>query len=140
MADIQLTEEEKQRLEKIDQALSGIKSSDIISDIIESYDIIMSVCDNFNGAAISQAFTAAENREHEEAFKKFVGAFKEETRTNETLHSLKMTDVFMGVARRVANNDKKLAALLPKKLGQKEAEVLEKCELKSLAAVVRAKL
>jgi hypothetical protein len=45
----------------------------------------------------------------------------------------------MRVALRVAANDAEIASLLPAKLGKRDAKVLEKCELKSLAALVRAK-
>lgn len=132
MAALNLSDEDKQRLKKIDKILDGAHRSGIVASIRK----------HFNGAAIHQAFTLAESEEQMCAVYATVGEFAGFTPgsgTNGTLPSLKSTDIFMSVARRVAS-DKDLATLLPKKLNKKDAEVLEKCELKSLAALVRAKL
>jgi len=47
---------------------------------------------------------------------------------------------FMKAARRVVNDDKALAAAMPGTFEQKDAELLEKHKLPSLAALVQAKL
>jgi hypothetical protein len=123
---LKLSREEKQSLEKVHDA-TGWRFS-------------VAVKEQFNAAGKLQKFateyTEAESNEQKAAIRGLLGMSEDQS----TLALLKATDIFLRVARRVGD-DKDLATLLPAgKFNEKDAETLEKCELKSLAAVVRARI
>lgn len=123
---LKLSNEEMKSLEKVHDA-TGWRFS-------------IAVKEHFNAAGTYQKFateyTEAESNEQKAAIRGLLHMSDEQS----TLALLKATDVFLRVARRVGD-DKDLATLLPAgKFDAKDAETLEKCELKSLAAVVRARI
>ena len=126
MTKIKLSREEKQRIEKIGNATS--------------WRFTISVKEHFNKVGKYEAFAAAPTEAEKKAQMDAMKGLFNMSESDANLATLKATDIFMGVARRIGT-DAELAALLPAgKLDQKDAELLEKCELKSLAALVRAKL
>lgn len=123
---LKLSNEEMKSLEKVHDA-TGWRFS-------------VAVKEQFNNAGKYQKFateyTEDESKEQKAAIRGLLHMSDEQS----TMALLKATDIFVRVARRVGD-DKDLAALLPAgKFDEKDAAVLEKCELKSLAAVVRARL
>lgn len=123
---IKLTKEEKKSLEKVHDA-TGWRFS-------------IAVKEQFNNAGkyekFATAYTEDESNEQKAAIRGLLNMSDEQS----TLALLKATDVFLRVACRVGD-DKELATLLPAgKFNEKDAETLEKCDLKSLAAVVRARI
>jgi hypothetical protein len=129
MAGIELSEEERIRLEKLAKTLAtqGDNKAGFPPAIVKSFN---------NEAAIGKNFTSAEAEERLEAI---YGSFGWRDAPI-VLASLKSTDVFARVARRVINDDKALAAVMPGSFDKKDADLLEKCEMKSLAALVRMRL
>lgn len=124
--ELKLSKEEKKSLEKVHDA-TGWRFS-------------VAVKEQFNAAGTYQKFateyTEAESNEQKAAIRGLLNMTDEQS----TLALLKATDVFLRVARRVGD-DKELAKLLPAgKFDEKDAAALEKCDLKSLAAVVRARI
>jgi len=147
MTDMIPNSAEAKRLDKIGEAFNN--------------DLLDSISNHFNGA-VTNAFTPDEDKENLNAIdetqkaleksSKLLAAgniFRAEIYSSEaTLASLKPIDLFMRVARRVGS-DAEIAACLPprksrtffpRRSDKKDAAVLEKYELKSLAAVIRAKL
>jgi hypothetical protein len=122
VTDITLTTEEKQRLEKID-------------DII-GWRQFIAVKEQFNKVGKLEAFAAAPtDAEKKEQYKLMRGMFGRDA----AVSSLKNADIFYQVARRVGT-DQELSATLPDgKFEAKDAELLEKCEMKALAALVKLK-
>lgn len=123
---LKLTKEEKKSLEKVHDA-TGWRFS-------------IAVKEQFNNAGKYEKFateyTEAESNEQKAAIRGLLNMSDEQS----TLALLKATDIFLRVARRVGD-DKDLATLLPAgKFDAKDADALEKCELKSLAAMVRARI
>lgn len=124
MPDIKLSREEKKRLEKIDDALD--------------WRFSVSVKEHFNKAGKLQAFAdAATEEEKKEQMKLLRFMFNDGVQG--TLTAVRNYDLFVQVARRVGT-DEELGALLPAgKLDAQDAALLEKCEMKSLAAIIRAR-
>lgn len=123
MTDLKLTREEKQRLEKIDDAIGWRQ--------------FISVKEHFNKAGKLEAFAAAPtDDEKKEQIKLMKAMFGRDG----AFASVRNADIFFQVARRVGT-DAELAPLLPDgKFDAKDAELLEKCEMKSLAALIKTKL
>ncbi|MBI3440390.1 MAG: hypothetical protein HY052_01055 [Proteobacteria bacterium] len=104
-----------------------------------NWRVTTSVKEHFNKAGKLEAFAAeatdVEKNEQKNAMKGLFFMSESEA----TLATLKATDIFMAVARRVGN-DAELAALLPAgKFDKTDIEILEKCQLKSLADLIRIK-
>lgn len=115
--------EEEKRLEKISDAFG--------------WRLTIAVKEHFNAAGKYQQFaeepTTAEKEAQVNAIKGLLWMSDKEA----VINSLKATDIFMSVARRVGSDDE-LAALLPRdKLDAKDVEALEKNQLPSLAALVK---
>jgi len=148
MTDLKLNEEEKQRLEKIAQAIGWGNMASVLTERFNS-----AAADNRPFLATYKAFTKKEGKEQtryiEESIRKHLDSTlfsvngKDAKSALSALKSaefdLKSADIFMRAARR-AGEGAELAALLPiNKLDKKDAAVLEKLKLSSLAAAVRAK-
>ncbi len=112
-----------QQLEKISNALS--------------WRFALAVKDHFNKAGQLETFANAVTPDEEKKQQQYGFAL---TFAEDELPLMKIHDVFAAVARRVANDDKALAALLPEKLDAADAVLLEKYELNALAALLRTKL
>ncbi|MGZ9097399.1 MAG: hypothetical protein ACXW30_03780 [Micavibrio sp.] len=124
MADVKLSKDEVKRLEKMEN--------------IFDYRFSIALKEHFNKAGkfndFANAPTEAEKKNQMEALRGLLRMTDQQA----TLALLKSSDIFTSVARRVGN-DKDLATLLPKdRLDEQDAAVLEKCQLNSLAALVRA--
>ncbi len=105
------------------------------------YHVTLDVKDHFNNAGKLEKFaltvTKEEIIEQREAMRGLIFMSDEDA----TLATLKVTDIFMRAARRVADDDKELAALLPAgKFAQQDIKILEKHGLKALSALVKAQL
>lgn len=123
MTDIKLTREEANRLDEITDAID--------------WRFTIAVKEHFNEAGKLQAFADAPT-EAEKAEQKATLRSLFNPGVKGTLASIKGTELFVQVARRIGT-DEELGALLPKgKLDEKDAALLEKCEMKSLAAIIRA--
>jgi hypothetical protein len=123
MTDLKLTRDEKKRLQKIDDAIGWRQ--------------FISVKEHFNKAGKLEAFatapTAEEKQEQVRMLKHIFGR-------DGAFASVRNADLFFQVARRIGT-DAELAPLLPDgKFDAKDAELLEKCEMKSLAALIKTKL
>lgn len=126
MSDINLDKDEKQRIQKLDDAFG--------------WRTTVSVKEHFNKVGKFEAFamapTEAEKKEQMQAMR---GLFTL-NETKMSMANLKAVDIFMRVARRIGD-DAEIGALLPAKAFQsKDVELLEKCKFDSLAAIVRARL
>ncbi len=127
MADkVKLSKEEKKSLEKVQDA-TGWRFS-------------IAVKEHFNNAGKMADFAAAATPEETAEQKNAIRGLLSMSDDDSTRALLKATDVFLRVARRVGD-DKDLAQLLPAgKFDAKDVAALEKLELKSLAAVVKARI
>jgi hypothetical protein len=115
--------EENARLEKIEDAFGWRMS--------------VAVKEHFNAAGKYQQFAAEPTADEIAAQKNALKGLLLKSDAEATLGTLKATDVFMGVARRVGS-DADLAALLPKKdFDAADVDLLEKNKLPSLAALVK---
>lgn len=118
------TKEERKRFEKISNVFG--------------WRFSVSVKEMFNRAGKYQAFAAAPTEEEKKAQ---MGCTKYIFTKDSDYYSLKMSDMFLEVARRVNQNDAELAALVPKdKLDANDLALLEKYDMKALAAVVKLAL
>ncbi len=118
---------DKKRLEKIGNALD--------------YHVTISIKEHFNKVGKMDQFVKTVTPEEIAEQKAAMRGMFYMTEDQMTLATLKTTDIFMRAARRVATDDKELAAFLPAgKFEREDVEILKKNGLKSLSAVVKAHL
>jgi hypothetical protein len=118
--------EETERLMKIDDAFG--------------WRISVGVKEHFNNAGKDAQFIAAMTDDDKAEQKAAIRGLLLKSEPEAALATLKATDVFMRVARRVGT-DEELAKILPAaKFEEKDVELLEKNKLTSLAALVKASL
>ena len=120
-----LNQQEKKRVREIDESLG--------------WRFSVSIKDHFNKAGKMQDFAAtptkAEIAEQTQAMRELVKSMFDETKSSWC--SLKTLDIFLGAARRL-EDDAVLATHLPAgKFKATDVPLLEKSELKSLAALVK---
>jgi hypothetical protein len=126
------------RLRKIDKLVNK-RTADNLHFITE-------VRNQFNAAAIAKALTPEEKTAMVDLLKGGIDQnlwsipVTAEKNAKRAIMSLKVADIFIAAARRTANDDKAMAALLPGKFYKTDPELLEKVELKELAVLVREKL
>jgi hypothetical protein len=125
-----LCEEEKARLIEISEAIT--------SSAAGGGTLIGQIQRHFNAAAISTAATPTDVMEMRDAQAAFINMGQDDL-LNKSMAYIKLTDVFTRAARQVANDDAKLAALLPDTLDREDVALLEKCKFLALAALVQAK-
>lgn len=124
MTDVKLSNDEMKRLEKIEN--------------IFDYRFSIALKEHFNKAGKFNDFANAPTEAEKKSQMDAIRGLLRMTDQQATLAVLKASDIFTSVARRIGD-DKDLATLLPRdKLDEQDAAVLEKCQLNSLAALVRA--
>jgi len=107
---------------------------------IFSWRFTISVKEHFNNAGKYQSLVDAPTEEEKQEQKQAIKGLFYMTETESTIATLKVTDIFMRIALRVGNENE-MGALLPAgAFSDGDVALLEKCQLNSLAATVRARM